>query len=147
MEHAVRLERVVGAESLLLVIRLRFVYDEVRVRDASFVVVVVDDGHLGIDKEAHRLGARELAERGKVNSIVGIGLDGEVLVRARPVSLIGARSCNSAHELRPSCPSIRRDSRQPRRDLSSCARSRTGCRNCGQGCGSASSGRSLSSGN
>ncbi len=57
-------------------------------RDASGVVVMVDDGHLVVAEEAHGLCARKLAERRQVNLVIQVRREDEVLVGARGAALM-----------------------------------------------------------
>ena len=70
------LHAVAGAE-------VRVVHDDVRVRYAAVVVVVVDDGDLVVAEVLERPRARELAQRRQVDVVAGVRREHEVLERAR----------------------------------------------------------------
>lgn len=59
------------------------VHDDVRVRYAAGVVVVVDDGDLVVAEVLERPRARELAQRSQVDVVAGVRREHEVLERAR----------------------------------------------------------------
>ena len=59
------------------------VHDDVRVRYAAGVVVVVHDGDLVVAEVLERPRARELAQRRQVDVVAGVRREHEVLERAR----------------------------------------------------------------
>ena len=73
------LHAVAGAE-------VRVVHDDVRVRYAAGVVVVVHDGDLVVAEVPERPRARELAQRRQVDVVAGVRREHEVLERPRGLS-------------------------------------------------------------
>ena len=87
LQGAVQLEGIVGVQPVAGD-QVGAVHDQVSVRDLVLVVVVVHDGHLVVAEEPHGPCPRQLAQDGKVDMVIGVWRDDEVLVGAGAPTLI-----------------------------------------------------------